>query len=185
MAENLQELKARLFALLERQALKRGSFTLSSGKESNYYLDARLVTLSPEGAYLAAAVILEMVKGLKVDAVGGPTIGADPICGALAAVSHLQRLPLKSFIVRKQAKAHGTQQQIEGPRLNKGERVVLIDDVATTGKALLEAKEALDGLGEAVSSAIVLVDRNEGAKENLARAGIKLESIFTISDFGL
>lgn len=74
MAENLQELKARLFALLERQALKRGSFTLSSGKESNYYLDARLVTLSPEGAYLAAAVILEMVKGLKVDAVGGPTI---------------------------------------------------------------------------------------------------------------
>jgi orotate phosphoribosyltransferase len=185
MAESLQELKARLFALLEKEALKKGNFTLSSGRVSNYYLDGRAITLSPEGAYLTAAIILELIRGRKIDAVGGPTIGADPVAGALAALSYLKEAPLKTFIVRKEAKGHGTQRRVEGPELKKGSRAVLVDDVATTGKALIEAKEALGQLGVAVSSAVVIVDRKEGAKENLARAGIELEPIFTISDFGL
>ena len=180
---NLEELKVRLFKLLNLEALKRGKFLLSSGKESNYYLDGRLITLSPQGAYLVASIILEMLKGEVLDAIGGPTLGADPMVGALAALSYINKQPIKTFIVRKQAKEHGTQQQIEGPALAKGNRVILIDDVATSGKAILEAKQVLDKIGVIAAKAIVIVDRGEGAAENLAKAGLKLESIFSCLDF--
>jgi len=178
-------LKKKLFDLLNRDALKRGKFTLSSGKESNYYLDGRVITLTPEGAYLVAEIILKMVEPQGLDAIGGPTLGADPIVGALAALSYLNKKPVNTFIVRKQAKEHGTQRQVEGPQLKKGGRVILIDDVATSGKAILEAKEALDKIGVIAKKAIVIVDRDQGAKENLAKAGLELDSIFKIADFGL
>jgi orotate phosphoribosyltransferase len=183
--ENLKGLKEQLRVLLEKEALKRGQFTLSSGKTSNYYLDGRIITLTPEGAFLVAQIILEMIKTAEPDAIGGPTLGADPIVGALAVLSHIQKTPLKTFIVRKQTKEHGMQRQIEGPALKKGDTVIIVDDVATTGKALVEAKAALDAAGVRVLKAIVIVDRNEGARENLAQAGILLEPIFTIKDFGL
>ena len=184
--ENLNpaELKEKLFALLNKEALKRGKFVLSSGKESNYYLDGRIITLSPQGAYLVASIILDMIKGEVFDAAGGPTLGADPIVGALAAVSYINNQPIKTFIVRKQAKEHGTLQQVEGPELKNGNRVILIDDVATSGKAILEAKQALDKIGVIVDKAIVIVDRSQGAVDNLAKVGVKLESIFKIADFG-
>ncbi len=178
-------LKAKLFNLLNREALKRGEFVLSSGKVSKYYLDGRIITLTPEGAYLTASIILELIKDEGVDAVGGPTLGADPIVGALAALSHIKGAPIKTFIVRKEAKSHGMQRQIEGPALKENARVILVDDVATTGKALIEAKQALDKIGAKVEKAVVIVDRLEGAEENLAKTGLKLESIFTINDFGL
>lgn len=181
----LKELKANLLTLLNKEALKRGKFVLSSGKTSNYYLDGRVITLTPEGAYLVAEIILEMVKDYKISAIGGPTLGADPVVGAIAALSHIERIPLKTFIVRKAAKEHGTQRQIEGPALKAGDSVILIDDVATTGKSLVEAKEALDRMGIKAEYAIVIVDRGEGATENLAKAGLKLESIFTIEDLGV
>lgn len=181
----LKELKQKLFTLLNEQALKRGEFILSSGKKSNYYLDGRRITLSPEGAYLAAGIILEMIKDEDVDALGGPTLGADPIAGALACLSHLNNRPVNTFIVRKTVKGHGMKQQIEGPALKQGCRVILVDDVATTGEALIEAKQALDKIGACVKRAIVIVDRQEGAKENLAKAGLALDSIFKIEDFGL
>jgi orotate phosphoribosyltransferase len=180
-----QELKRKLFDLLNKEALKRGKFVLSSGKESNYYLDGRVITLSPEGAYLVAGIILDMVKNEKVEAIGGPTLGADPILGALAVLSYINKRPIKTFIVRKQTKEHGTQQQIEGPSLKEGMRVILIDDVATSGKAILEAKQVLDKMGVISDKAIVIVDRSQGAVDNLAKAGLKLESIFKIADFGL
>ncbi len=183
--QELKELKAKLLTLLKKEALKKGRFVLSSGKTSNYYLDGRIITLTPEGAYLVANIILELIKDRKIDAIGGPTLGADPIVGAIAAVSHIKKIPLKTFIVRKTAKEHGLQRQIEGPELNKGDTAILVDDVATTGKSLVEAKEALDKIGVNVVKAIVIVDRGEGAKENLAQAGIKLESIFTIEDLGV
>jgi len=182
---NPAQLKERLFNLLNQEALKRGKFVLSSGKESNYYLDGRVITLSAQGAYLVASIILNMLKDEVLDAIGGPTLGADPIAGALAAISYINNQPVKTFIVRKQAKEHGTQQQIEGPALKKGDRVVLVDDVATSGKAILEAKQVLDKIGVIAGKAIVIVDRNQGAAENLAKAGLKLESIFKIADFGL
>ena len=183
--EGLKELKAKLLTLLEREALKKGKFVLSSGKASDYYLDGRIITLTPEGAYLVASIILELVKDKNIDAIGGPTLGADPIVGAVAALSHIKKIPLKTFIVRKQTKEHGTQRQVEGPVLRKGSRVILVDDVATTGKALIEAKEALERIGVEIERALVIVDRQEGAAENLSRAGLKLDSIFTIEDFGL
>jgi orotate phosphoribosyltransferase len=181
----IENLKKDLFSLLEKEALKKGNFVLSSGKTSNYYLDGRVITLTPEGAYLVASIILEMIKGKDIDAIGGPTLGADPIVGAVAAISHIKKVPIKTFIVRKAVKEHGTGRQIEGPALSKGSRVILIDDVATTGKALIEAKIALQGLGVEIEKALVIVDRNEGALENLSKVGLKLESIFQIKDFGL
>ena len=183
--ENLNELKAKLKALLEKDAFKKGEFILSSGKKSNYYLDGRVITLTPEGAYLVAKIILEIIRDKKIAAVGGPTLGADPIVGAVAALAHLAQAPIKTFIVRKAAKEHGTQRQIEGPQLKAGDRVVLVDDVATTGKALVEAKAALDNIKVEIDCAIVIVDRQEGAAENLANAGLKLESIFTKTDLGV
>jgi len=183
--KNRAELKVKLFKLLNAGALKRGKFVLSSGKESNYYLDGRLITLAPEGAYLVASLILDMIKDNLPDALGGPTLGADPIVGAIAVLSYINKQPIKTFIVRKEVKGHGMQQQVEGPQLLSGNRVVLVDDVATSGKAILEAKQALDKIGVVVDKVIVIVDRNQGASQNLAKAGLKLESIFTITDFGL
>ena len=179
----LKEAREKLKELLKAEAFKKGSFVLSSGKTSNYYLDGRIITLSPQGSYLAASIILEMVESDDINAIGGPTLGADPIVGVLATLSYLKGRPLKAFIVRKAAKEHGMQLQIEGPALTKGAKVVLVDDVATSGKALIEAKEALDKIGIKTEKAIVIVDRQEGAAENLARAGLKLESIFTIGEF--
>lgn len=180
--EGLKELKERLLALLKKEAFKKGKFVLSSGKTSAYYLDGRIITLTPEGAYLVAGIILELIKDKNIAAVGGPTLGADPIAGALACLSHISKTPVKTFIVRRATKDHGMQRQVEGPELKAGSRVMLVDDVATTGKALIEAKEALDKIGVVVSGAIVIVDRQEGAAENLEKAGIKLESIFKIGD---
>jgi orotate phosphoribosyltransferase len=179
------QLKERLLVLLKKDAFKKGKFILSSGKESNFYLDGRIITMTPEGAYLIAGIILEMIKNDTLDGFGGPTLGADPIVGAVACLSHIQGLPIKTFIVRKAAKVHGTQRQVEGPALKAGDKVVLVDDVATTGKSLVEAKQVLDSLGVIAEKAIVIVDRNEGARDNLALVGLKLESIFTLSDLGV
>lgn len=185
MEDNVKELKKQLLALLNKEALKRGNFTLSSGKTSNYYLDGRVITLTPEGAFLVASIILEFCKDKQISAIGGPTLGADPITGAVAVLAYQKNIPVKTFIVRKAAKEHGTARQVEGPELRKGSKVILVDDVATTGKALIEAKHALDKMGIEAEAAMVIVDRCEGAKEALAKEGLKLESIFTIKDFGL
>jgi orotate phosphoribosyltransferase len=175
--------KKRLFELIQKEGFKRGDFLLSSGKKSNYYIDCRKVTLSPEGAYLSAFVILNLLENEKIDAIGGPTIGADPILGAIAALSYLNKKPIKTFLVRSKAKEHGTTQQIEGPTLNKGAQVVIIDDVATSGKSLINCIYALKEIGVGVKKAICLVDRNEGAKENLSKEGCQLISIFNIQEF--
>jgi orotate phosphoribosyltransferase len=183
--EGLKELKAELLELLKREAFRKGRFVLSSGKISNYYLDGRVITLTPEGAYLVANIILELVQEKNIDAIGGPTLGADPIVGAIAALSHIKGIPLKTFIVRKLAKEHGTQRKIEGPQLDKNSRAILVDDVATTGKSLIEAKQALEEAGVGVEGALVIVDRCEGARENLQAQGLKLESIFKIEELGI
>ena len=163
METNIDELKKELRLLLEKEALKRGDFTLSSGKKSNYYLDGRVITMTPEGAYLVGNIILDMAKGRGIDAIGGPTLGADPIVGAVACLAYQRDIPVKTFIVRKAAKEHGTGKQVEGPALNPGSSVILVDDVATTGKALIEAKEAIDKVGLKADTAFVIVDRLEGA----------------------
>lgn len=177
MATEAEELRR---LILER-ALERGEFVLASGRRSNYYIDLRKLSLDPEGALIISKMLLQRVKELGAEAVGGPTLGADPICGALALLSKLEGKPLQTFIVRKEAKAHGTERLVEGPLL-AGKRVVVIDDVATTGNSLLRAVRAVRKLGCEVVGALVVVDREEGASELLAKEGVKLESLVKASE---
>ena len=180
--ESIQQERKKLFNLLTRDAYFREKITLSSGKVSDYYIDARRVTLSAEGAYLCARLILDLVKCDTFSAIGGPTLGADPMLGAIGVLSLQAKHPVNTFIIRKAPKAHGKQQQIEGPLLKEGSRVILIDDVATTGKAFLESLEVLGGMNILAQKAICIVDRGEGAKQALAQKGCELVSIFDISE---
>ncbi|MFQ5701088.1 MAG: orotate phosphoribosyltransferase, partial [Acidobacteriota bacterium] len=160
--------RTRLLALLSERALTLGDFTLASGRRSRYYLDARLVTLHAEGAYLVARAILDRLahERVEADAIGGLTMGADPIAGAVAAVSHLVGKDLQAFIVRKTAKEHGTRRRIEGD-LERGDRVVVVDDVVTTAGSTLRAIRAVEQVGCRVVAVVCLVDRQEGARERL------------------
>jgi len=175
--------KEELFAILKKEAFFREKITLSSGKESHYYIDARRVTLTSAGVYLCAKVMSALIQEEEFEAIGGPTLGADPLLGALNVLSHQAGNPLKTFIIRKSPKSHGKQQQIEGPDITPGSQVILIDDVATTGKAFLQSLDVLAQNGIKASRAICLVDREEGAKEALAKKGCELVSIFTAKDF--
>ena len=180
---NISEARVKLFDILKTQAFFKERIILSSGKESDHYFDARRVTLSAAGAYLTATVLLEMIKNDPIEAIGGPTLGADPMVGAVASLSYLMQRPIKTFIIRKAPKAHGKQQQLEGPILSDGASVVLIDDVATTGKAFLESLDVTDRMGIKVVKCISIINRQEGADEALAKRGCKLESIFTSKEF--
>jgi len=180
--KSIQEEKQELLELIKKEAYFREKVTLSSGKQSDYYIDARLITLTPRGAYLCARQILDLVDDQDIDAIGGPTLGADPLVGALSLLSLQQGQPLNTFIIRKEEKEHGQGKQIEGPPLNEGSRVLLIDDVATTGKAFLHSLKVLQKLNVKVEKAICLVDREEGAKEAVAEKGCQLISIFKASD---
>lgn len=173
--------KARLLELLKEKALKIGKFTLSSGKESDYYLDERMVTLSSEGAYLTAKVMLDMLKGIDFDAIGGPTLAADPILTSIAVTSHIEGRSIDSFIIRKEPKGHGTGKLIEGP-LNKGSNVVIVDGTMTTGGSLLKAIQAVENEGCKVVKVIVLIDRLEGGKSALKDKGYDVLSVFTKDD---
>ena len=183
--EQLPALKNQLLQLLKERALKRGDFVLSSGKKSTYYLDGRIITLTPEGAYLVARIVLELIRGKHISALGGPSLGADPIVGAVAALSYIEHTPLKTFIIRKQAKEHGMKRLIEGPAIETKDKIILVDDVLTTGKSILEAQQALLDSGLQAHEALVIVDRREGAGEQLSQAGIALTSIFTIEELGV
>ena len=180
---DLQKDKKQLFQFIQKVAFLKEKIILSSGKESDYYIDARRATLASEGAYLCGKIFLQMLKKEKFDAVGGPTIGADPIVGAIAALSYQDGKKFNTFIVRKEAKGHGKRQQTEGPPIPEGASVILIDDVATTGKAFLIAIDALERQGVKAPKAYCIVDRGEGAKEALARRGCELVSIFTAKEF--
>jgi orotate phosphoribosyltransferase len=176
------QIKKRLLKLIKEKALFYQPVKLSSGKESNYYIDAKQVTLRAEGAYLLARLILDLIKDDDVEAIGGPTIGADPVVGAVIYLSYLTKTPLQGFIVRKDPKKHGMQRYIEGPPLKKGSRVVIIDDVITTGESTLRAAQAVEKMGCQVVKIIVLVDRLEGGRELLEQQGFKLTPLFTRDD---
>jgi len=183
MTNTVEQDKSKLLGILKKEAFFRGKFILSSGKESNFYLDARLVTLSAPGAYLTGRIMLDMVKDEPIDAIGGPTLGADPMVGAVASLSFQSGKPIPTFIIRKTPKAHGKGQQVEGPVLKEGSTVVIIDDVATTGKAFVESIEVLQKMNVKIAKAICIIDRCEGAREALAQYSVPMESIFTIDQF--
>lgn len=176
--------KQKLLELIKQKAITKGRFTLASGKESNYYIDLRLITLSAEGAYYTAQTILEELRNDEVDAIGGLTIGADPIAAAVAAESYKTKKPINAFIVRKEEKKHGKGKQIEGP-LKENARVVVVDDVATSGGSILKAIEALEKEKHKIIKVIALVDREEGAKEAIQEKGYKLTTIYNKKDLGI
>ena len=159
----------RLLELLREHSVIHGDFTLASGRKSRYYLDSKRTTLLPEGAYLTAREILRILRenGVRADAIGGITLGADPIVCPVAALSHAEGPPLRAFIVRKEAKEHGTGRKIEG-NLIPGSRVVVVDDVVTTGESTLKAIAAATEAGFQVVAVVCLVDREEGGTEKLS-----------------
>ncbi len=176
--------RQRLLELIKRDAVFRGKFVLSSGKESSYYIDLRLVTLSSEGSYLIAEVLFDLLKNEDFDAIGGLTMGADPICAAYSAISFLKGRPASAFIVRKEEKKHGKTKLIEGP-LKKGTRVVIVDDVATSGGSLVKAADAVKSVGCTVVRVLSILDRGEGAAEELSKRGYELVSVYGKKDLGI
>ncbi len=169
-AEKIREIANEVGAFLQ------GDFTLSSGRKSGHYFDGKKVTLSPEGAYWVGKAIFDELKEIDVDAIGGLAIGADPIVSAVALVSHLEGKPIPSFIVRDERKEHGTKRKIEG-HLQEGYRVVIVDDVITTGGSVIKAIEAAEEAGCEVVKVIVIVDRHEGGSDKLKDKGYDFTSI--------
>ena len=158
--------------ILLEKSIQRGEFVLTSGKKSNYYLDARLTTLDAEGALYSGMLVLELLKTLKPfpKAIGGLTMGADPIVAVVAALSAQQGGPtISGFLVRKEPKKHGTQQYIEGWRGAEGDPVVVVDDVCTTGGSTIKAIEQAGAAGYVVVAAVCLVDREEGGREAIEK----------------
>ena len=164
---------ARLVALLAARSARRGQFTLASGRQSSLYIDARLTTMSPDGLALIGPAGLAALDGAgwTVDAVGGLTLGADPVSYAVSYASALAGRPLRAFTVRKEAKAHGTGRLIEGP-FREGDRVAVVEDVITTGGSALRAVEAVRGAGGTVAGVLAIVDREEGGREAIEAAGL-------------
>jgi orotate phosphoribosyltransferase len=173
------EYRARLKALLCRESVQAGkTVRLKSGRESHFYVDCRTASTHPEGAFLIAELILELIEGQDVAAIGGPTLGADPIVGAICYASYCHNRPLDGFIVRKAAKEHGKGKAIEG-RLPEGGKVVVVEDVITTGGSVLAAVRQVEDAGAEVTRIIALVDRQEGGREAIEEAGYPFTAIYT------
>lgn len=178
--------RAGLIKILESEALQRGEFTLASGKKASYYLDCRKITLHPQGANLVAEGMLSAiaVSGDLPAAVGGMAIGADPITASIVTVAGQRGLPLKGFMVRKEAKGHGTGKQVEGP-VEPGQEVVIVEDVITSGGSAIKAVEAAEAFGLKVREVIGIIDRLAGGEAAFAAKGLKLTTLTTIRDFGI
>ncbi len=174
-------MKERLIRLLIEKALRYSEepvFKLVSGRMSNYYFNCKAVTLHPEGMHLIGNLIYDMVRDSGARGIGGLTLGADPIADAVAYTSYLKGNPVEAFVVRKSAKSHGTMQWIEG-NVQKGDRVVIVDDVITTGKSTIEAINKAKEAGLDVVKVIALVDRQEGGRENIETLGFSVEPVVT------
>lgn len=180
---NHSSFKEDLLRLLREKAVIKGSRKLASGKKSDFYIDGKQVTLDPQGIFLVGKTILSMLHGEKIDAVGGPTLGADPIASAVALLSSQSGRPLKAFLVRKEPKPHGMQKMIEGPEIKAGDQIVVVEDVITTGASVLQAIQEVEKLKGKVVRVICLVDRNEGSQNTLAP--YNYSPIFTLADLDL
>lgn len=177
----INKMKERLGEIILDRSFKYSDnppFTLASGRQSNYYFNCKPTTLDPEGMNLIGAIIFDMVKDSNITAAGGLTLGADPIANSLAVISYQKGKPIKAFIVRKDVKDHGTKSAIEG-NVKAGERVLIIDDVITTGGSTITAIEQANKAGLIVEGVITLIDREEGGRENIQKYMANIQSILT------
>ena len=174
---------ATLKQLLVEKSVKRGSFVLASGKQSDIYVDARLTTMSPQGMVVIGSLGLSAISdnGWKPDSIGGLTMGADPVSFAISHTSAIQQKPIRAFSVRKEAKTHGTGNRIEGP-FQKGDQVVVIEDVITTGKSALQAIDAIEALGGNILGVLAVVDRQDGGREAIRARGYEVTTLITIAE---
>lgn len=175
---NIEDMKQRLKKQID---FLRGDFTLASGKKSDFYINGKTTTLRPEALNLTAKIFLELMRADRPDRVGGMTLGADAMIGAITAFSWDQGTPYEGFIVRKEPKGHGTGQWIEGPELKAGQRIAVIEDVVTTGGSALQAVERIRQTQPdcRIVGVWALVDRLDGGREAMERAGLKLTAVFT------
>lgn len=176
--------KQELLEHITSEAIVRGKVTLSSGKEADYYVDLRRVTLSGVAAPLVGQVMLDLTADLSYDAVGGLTMGADPVATAMLHAAAAQGRALDAFVVRKAGKAHGLQQRIEGPSI-KGRRVIVVEDTSTTGASALEAVAAVREAGAEVVAVAVIADRSTGARERIEAEGVAYLTAYGLQDLGL
>ena len=181
-ASNLADKKQKLHAIISRASLLRdGEFRLTSGRSSNFFFDLKRTMLDPEGASLLADLLFDRIKGEPVDCIGGMETGAIPIVATLCMRSWPQK-PIKGFFIRKEAKGHGTDQRVDG-LLENGSRVILLEDVTTTGGSAMRAVEQVRRAQCTVIKVIAVVDRLEGAEDNFRRSGIRFEALFDRRDF--
>jgi orotate phosphoribosyltransferase len=174
----------RLLELIKAKAIVRGRVTLSSGREADYYVDLRRITLDGEAAPLVGQVMNKLTKDLDFDAVGGLTLGADPVATAMLHASAADGRLLDAFVVRKSGKAHGLQQRIEGPSI-RGRRVLIVEDTTTTGASPMDAVAAAREEGAEVVAVATIADRATGAKEKLEALGLTYVTAYSLQDLGL
>ncbi|ACV05629.1 orotate phosphoribosyltransferase [Kytococcus sedentarius] len=184
MTSAASSVKQQLADTIAADAVVYGRVTLSSGKEADYYVDLRRVTLSGSAAPLVGRAMLELTADFEFDAVGGLTMGADPVATAMLHAAAAQGRPLDAFVVRKAGKAHGLQQRIEGPSI-EGRRVVVVEDTSTTGNSPLTAVEAAREAGAEVVAVAVIVDRSSGAREAVEAQGVEYRAALGLGDIGL
>jgi orotate phosphoribosyltransferase len=166
------------------KAVVHGRVTLSSGREADHYVDLRRITLDGRSAPLVGAVMLDLTADMDFEAVGGLTLGADPVAAAMLHVAAGRGRRLDAFVVRKSAKSHGLQRRVEGPDVS-GRRVLAVEDTSTTGASVLEAVDALRAAGAEVVGVAVIVDRSTGARERIEQAGLSYRAAYTLTDLGL
>ncbi|MEM9542423.1 MAG: orotate phosphoribosyltransferase [Cyanobacteria bacterium P01_E01_bin.42] len=181
MNANLETLRQTLLELLVKYAYKEGDFVLSSGQQSSYYINCKQVSLMAEGALAIGRLLLAALPE-GTQAVAGLTLGADPIVTAVSVISALENAPIPALIIRKEAKGHGTKAYIEGPGLPVGAKVVVLEDVVTTGKSAMLAVQRLRDAGYTVESVIALVDREQGGRQLYESEGLKFTALFSIQD---
>jgi orotate phosphoribosyltransferase len=179
--EDEAALRTQLLDLFVRFAYREGVFTLSSGQKSTYYINGKEVTLHPQGALMIGKLLLGMLPA-GTDAIAGLTLGADPIVSAVSIVSALGDHPIPGILIRKEAKGHGTQAYLEGPKLKPNSQVVVVEDVVTTGQSAMKAIDRLKGAGYQANQVLTLVDREQGGAEFYAAQNIEFQALFTIQD---
>lgn len=178
---SVTELREILLELLCKNAYTEGDFVLSSGQRSSYYINCKKVSLAAEGA-LAIGRLLFSLLPEDTAGVAGLTLGADPLVTAVSLVSALENQPIPGLIIRKEAKGHGTQAYLEGPQLEPQAKVVVLEDVVTTGKSAMQAVERLQGVGYQVQQIIALVDREQGGAAFYQAQGLNFKAVFSIRD---